>query len=186
VSKSYFWEGTSRKIFTSSGTFTIPSVNVIFVELYGAGGGGNDTVSSVYIGGGGGGYVDALLSVVPNQIVTIIVGIGGLGGTSATQGTDTMVTVSNITLIAGGGGTGISQFYAPGGIATGGDINIPGGLGINLGPSAGYGSGGSCFGKYGGPGGGCPNLNGSNFGGGGGSSPYGTGNGGNGSVIITW
>ena len=89
--------------FTSSGTFTVPAYGTLTVEVWG--------------GGGGGG------AVAP---------VGWVNVQSTPGGQSSFSTVE-----AGGGGGGISEYVtgqlpgvttAQGGVASGGDINLPGGI----------------------------------------------------------
>jgi hypothetical protein len=110
------------QVFTSSGTFTIPSgTTAVKVTVIGGGGNGaNMTPANGTAGGGGGGTsIRYITNLVPGNTVSVTV--GGAGGTSsfgafcsATGG----VSPGTNSRTAGAGGNG-----------TGGDINIPGGSG---------------------------------------------------------
>lgn len=66
--------------FTSSGTFTVPSgVTSITIQAWGAGGGGSRVTSNSRRGGGGGGgaYASSVLTVVPGNMYSVVVGLGG-------------------------------------------------------------------------------------------------------------
>jgi len=185
-------QSLNRVVYTIVGnyTFTISQyVTLVYVELYGGGGGGFTNTNP--LGGGGGGYVDAIIQVSPQETLNITVGAGGQGGIIPTIGTDTIVVSSTRTLTAGGGGVSTNYLVASvGGIAMGGDVNIPGSVGTFL---SNTGIGGACSGRYGG----APNIVyypssipsqyiGNPFGGGGGGNGAYGGNGGNGAVIIQW
>ena len=82
---------TSRVGFNSSSTWTCPpGVTQILVDVWGAGGGGGSGVTRcVYSqgcgsgnggNGGSGGYNRSIISVIPGQNYSILIGAGGLGG----------------------------------------------------------------------------------------------------------
>jgi hypothetical protein len=82
---------TSRVGLNSSSTWTCPpGVSMILVEVWGAGGGGGSGVTRcVYSqgcgsgnggNGGSGGYNRSIISVIPGQNYSILIGSGGLGG----------------------------------------------------------------------------------------------------------
>lgn len=104
-------------MYTSSGTFTIPSgVSTIMVLVMGGGGGGGagnvQSYSSQWGGGGGGGgaLVADLLSGVSGSY-TVTVGLGGAGGTSGDNGAPggTSSFGSLIFAAPGGGGEGVTE-----------------------------------------------------------------------------
>ncbi len=73
--------------FTTPGTysFTVPEgVTRIFYRMWGGGGGGGGSCAyGTYVGGGGGGagaYTSGFLNVVPNSVLSVVVGAGGAGG----------------------------------------------------------------------------------------------------------
>jgi len=121
------------QIFTSSGTFNVPTgvSSVDLLAVAGGGGGGND-------GGGGGGAGGLVFipgfSVTPGGTVSVTVGCGGAGGDGGPQagkrGTTGQDSVfGTITAKGGGGGGGGDCFQAgnPGGSGGGGGGNIGGG-----------------------------------------------------------
>jgi len=157
--------------FSSSGTWTVPSgVTKIIVIACAAGGGGYGGKSGY---GGEGGYSGAstvtLLTVSPDETLTITVGAGGTGGgSSAPGGTggDTVITGSVsgtlLTLSGGIGGRvqisanangfpGMSSLFGRGGqggaTVNGEDAPCPGAGGGGGGGSGGYvgGAGGSGY-----------------------------------------
>lgn len=164
---------------TGTFTFTVP-VGVSRIKITATGGGANGSSGGSGSGtdGGGSGSTSVLATAVTaGQVLSITVGAGG-GGT-------TTVTSTGISISAGGG-SGIS-----GGTATGGTLNIPGGMGTtpSFGPSistGGGGMGGASFWGGGGAGGSASGGNGSAasaYGGGGGGSGRGA-SGGAGAVGI--
>ena len=106
-----------RQVFTSSGTFIVPTaVRGINIHCTGGGGGGGGSRIRAYGGGGGGGgytsYINGI-SVTPGANIPVVVGAGGAGGSGGgkkgTTGGISSVTVNGITCSAaggmGGGGT---------------------------------------------------------------------------------
>ncbi len=70
-------------MFTSNGTFTVPSgVTELLVTLTGGGGGGGGA-QGTYAGGGGGagGVLQTVLPVTPGETLAVQIGQGGAGGT---------------------------------------------------------------------------------------------------------
>lgn len=127
---------------TSGTTYTTPvGCNYIFLQMAGGGGGGatgraggGDSAST---GGHAGAYLEKLVAVSSNTAYTITVGAGGSAGiwsggvAMGGAGGNTTIVISGTTYSAGGGGGG-TYGYTPyptvysGGVATNGDINIPG------------------------------------------------------------
>ena len=147
----------AQQLFTSSGTYTVPSgITSVIVEVIGAGGkGGNNGAG----GGGGGGYTSGDYAVTPGSTHAIVVGLANSGsgtssvtsfGLSATKGADG-ISLTNPQVVGGGGA---------GGVGTGGQINTTGG------------NGGGGYWTY--------------FGGGGGGAAGPVGNGGDGGNTIPW
>lgn len=177
------------QVFTSSGTFTIPS-GISKIKVTVVGGGGNGDGTSYWGGGGGGGTaIKYLTGLTATRTLTITV--GGQGGTSSVaSGTQTISTVS-----ATGGSNAMSSTNnngGPGGDGSGGDINIKGGGG-NAYPSNAGGIGGSSTHGGGGPGQRVNTttqalISGGLYGGGGGGGTQtgGTGLGAQGVVIVEW
>lgn len=137
--------GSQGQVFTSSGTFTVPTgVTAVKVTVVGGGGnGGNNTsANATACGGGGGGGVAVryVTGLTPGGTQTVTV--GGVAGTSsfgafasATGG----ASVGANTAAGGAGGTGSSGTYNIAG-GTGGTGN--GAFNVN-GSGAGAGAGGS-------------------------------------------
>jgi hypothetical protein len=156
------------QIFTSSGTFTVPTgVKRIFVQAWGAGGGGaqgayNQQYGTCFGGGGGGGggYAEGWIEVSAGQQITVTVGAGGAPGSGA-NGTQlnlggTGGTSSFGSYVQATGGTGGYQSEA----GTGQPLNATGGSG-GLGNLGTYGATGNNGG-----GAGSNTTNGQNGGGG--------------------
>ena len=83
-----------------------------------------------------------------SQTIAIIIGNGGVGGFSSNNGTtggNTTVTYAGITITANGGSPGLYNVnsYSTGGTATGGSLNIAGGLGSGASGNIGGGGGGA-------------------------------------------
>lgn len=79
------------KLFTSSGTFVVPSdVYAVWIDGSGGGGGGGGGNATPGGGGGGGGGALAvrnfLLQVVPAESLTITIGAAGTGGSAGADG----------------------------------------------------------------------------------------------------
>lgn len=167
-------------VFTSSGSFTVPSnVWTIIVEAWGGGGGGGAGSSSSATGGGGGGaggYAKVFYNVIPNATYSITVGLGGSAGVAGgTSG------IAGLTLSTGGlgGSTDVTPVTPGGGGGSGPTtsattLGIKGGNG-KYGTVDGGGDGGSA--ACGGPGG-LGNLSGTATGGTAGNVPGGGGGGG--------
>lgn len=159
-----------QRVFTSSGTFTIPSgVYRVRIRLWGAGGGGegaNDTDGGDQTprGGYGGQFREAVYDVTPGDQLTVTIGTGGGGvsGASGSSGGDSTVahstTPSKLSMTArGGGGGGTGSPHADAGSATGSDLvanttYVLSGSGDNAGSINASGGGG--IGGFGGPKGG--------------------------------
>lgn len=76
-----------KKMFTTSGTFTVP-VNVVGSTIYVSGCAGGGGGSSIYGCGGGGGQsmINRAVSVTPGQVINITIGAGGMGSTAKSDG----------------------------------------------------------------------------------------------------
>lgn len=147
--------GVLGQVFTSNGTFTIPSgVTAVKVTVVGGGGGGSYYNGS---GAGGGAAIKYLSGLTPGGTLSVTVGSGGArtttnvtagtgGASSVASGTQ---SISTITANGGGGGLNSAggQLGGIGGTASGGDINIQGQSGLSgqntLGSSIAYTASGS-------------------------------------------
>jgi hypothetical protein len=108
--------------FVVNGTFTVPvNVFTLTAELLGAaGGGGGGNVTHGGKGGSRGQYITSSVTVIPREILTIVIGQPGQGGQGSiegslpindgTSGTNTMLVRQNgtilLTAVAGQGGQG--------------------------------------------------------------------------------
>ena len=147
--------------------YTISDVNFIII----AGGGGGGIPSSNLIpggGGGGGGYYTTYptpptpylpINSLPNEIITITIGLGGLGaplnGTNnGTQGGDTILNFPNSNpseykAIGGNGSSGANGTVQTGGYAINGTFNTGSNLVGNIGYGGDGGSGNSLAPNFG-------------------------------------
>ena len=140
------------RVFTSSGSFVIPSDGDYYIIVVGGGGGGGGGglggMSGGHGGGGGGSgtggggggvSIRQSVSLLAGSTLTVTVGAGGAegsaGGTSSVSGA--------VSMSSSGGAAGSGGNAAPGGSASGGDINIPGGSGAIQQESYGAGGGGA-------------------------------------------
>jgi hypothetical protein len=130
------------QVFTSSGTFTIPTgVTAVKVTVVGGGGGGGAFFNCAGTGGGGGGggsSIKYLTGLTPANTLAVTVGAGGTvsatdtnnstaGGTSSVaSGTQSITTIS---ATGGAKGNGYPSTAGAGGVGSGGDLNITGGYG---------------------------------------------------------
>lgn len=192
--------GINSQVFTSSGTFTIPS-GVTKLKMTIVGGGGNGRGGSAYVNGGGGGggaAIKYLAGITPGNTLTVTVGAAA-GTSSVASGTQSITTVS----ATGGSTPTVDTTAGIGGVGSNGDLNLKGSGGgsgmvsIDISPCgsayAMSGNGGSSI-----FGGGAPNRSdagagsaGGNYGGGGSGSQGlgGTASGGAGAagvVLIEW
>ncbi|HTV38936.1 MAG TPA: hypothetical protein VMF08_00060 [Candidatus Sulfotelmatobacter sp.] len=107
------------QVFTSSGTFNVPTnVTSIIIEAWGGGGMGGSGSSTYDVGGGGGGaggYTKALYTVTPGASYPVSVGAGGTSG-QPTGGNTSM----DFVLLATGGSPGGSPSSSSGSVVAGG------------------------------------------------------------------
>jgi hypothetical protein len=129
--------GLTGQVFSSNGTYTIPSgVTRIKVSCYGGGGSGagsNPELGSGGAGGSGAYSVKYLTGLTPGNTLSVTVGAGGAasGSTSSgnSGGTSSVASgTQSITTISGGGGGGGNYNGSGGsaGSASGGDLDING------------------------------------------------------------
>lgn len=195
---------SQNQVFETSGTFVVPdNIFRIAVEIWGAGGGGanENGGGSVGGGGGGGGYGFQFFAVTPAQAITVTVGTGGAGGASGVAGGPsaflTMTAGGGGGALVDGGGIGWSD-PGDGGLVTGANFSIKGGVGHSNAANTSGGVGGDS--PNGGQGG-APSLTAARLigiapggGGGGGTQPGLTGGllsatgaaGANGRIIVWW
>lgn len=117
---------SNLQVFTSSGSFTVPSgVTKIEVEVRGGGGGGGGSAGSRTSGPGqggcGGGYGKQVLTVTAGSTHAVTVGVGGAGGAfyyadGTAGGTSTFGTLISAT--GGGGGRASGGAGCAGGTST--------------------------------------------------------------------
>jgi hypothetical protein len=109
------------QVFTSSGTFTVPSgITRVDVLVVAGGGGGSGSVSG---GGGAGGLIwQENYTVSPGEDISVVVGAGGAGGATNSAGTNGENSVfGTLTAIGGGRGAGSGTVNAaPGDGGSGG------------------------------------------------------------------
>ena len=118
----------NMKAFTSSANWTVPEGVTRFKVTATGGGGGGNSSSAIEDGAGSGATAIKCYDVSPGDVVSITVGAAGaVNG----NGGSTIVSVNGISITAGGGfGVPTSGFGGAGGVATGGDLNIPGSPGL--------------------------------------------------------
>jgi len=147
----YTGDGTYTKGGTSNGTAGDEGnadVTKVIIEVQGGGGGGGEGAGTTYnVGGSAGGYAKKFIDVSSVTASVITVGAGGAGtsvtGSAGADGGDSSwvdTASGGSSTVTGVKGVGNYSNYgtAIGGLATGGDINIQGGVG------------GCCVGKRGG------------------------------------
>ena len=189
-----------QEVFTTNGTFVVPTgITQISAIVVGGGGGGGDATDDDEpgSGGAGGGLSYGTFTVTPGESLTVTVGTGGNRGEQGGTGGTTSISRGATTLLSGGGGSGGSS--TDGGSAGGGNGGSSGGTERDGGGSGGDGGstsdsstgngGGGGAGGYSGNGGagadrGTTNATaGAGGGGGGGGSGAGTSSGGGGGGV---
>jgi hypothetical protein len=139
--------GARGQVFTSTGTFTVPTgITAAKVTVIGGGGSGGDVtgLGSAAGGGGGGGVaIEFVTGLTPGGTVTVTV--GGVAGTSSFGAFCSATGGATAASVSAGGAAGAA---GAGGAGSGGDINISGGAGSagNVTGTNGAGSGGGSSG----------------------------------------
>lgn len=180
------------ELFTSSGTFTVPTgVTRVFVTMIGGGGGGAKGQSSGNNGSGGGGsgaiFINFPFTVIPAAELTVTVGAGGAGSTTTAAGATGATSVfDSLNTVGGAGGV----FGGVGGAGGGSTITfcILGRDGATTTGTSGADGAGTPFGA-GGAGGDPAAAAAANTGGGGGGGDNNDKNGaagGSGIVLVQW
>jgi len=130
--------GAQGQVFTSSGTFTIPTgITAIKVTVVGGGGGGAaySAIATTGGGGGGGAAIKFITGLTPGGTVSVTVGAAGTaatasgagGATGGTGGTSSFGAYCSAT--GGAGGNHTTGAPGAGGIGSSGDLNIKGSSG---------------------------------------------------------
>jgi hypothetical protein len=119
--------GSQGQVFTSSGTFTIPTgITAVKVTVVGGGGAGGGGSAGGGGGGGGGSAIKYLTSLTPGNTLTVTVGAAG-GTSSVASGTQSITTVSATGGSAGTvGSVNTAAAGGAGGVGSNGDLNIGG------------------------------------------------------------
>lgn len=131
---------SNKRIITSSTTWDKPDgLTKVIVTVIGAGGGagrkaGTGFANSGYGGAGGGASIKEITAADLGATESIVVGAGGIGrtgsaGSGAAGGTSSFGSHLSASGGSGGPNTDGSSSAVPGGIGTGGDINLRGGQG---------------------------------------------------------
>lgn len=200
--------GLTSQIFTSNGTFTIPSAKVkVFCVGGGGAGGGSNGINSGLGGGGGGISIKWLSGLTIGNNLTVTIGLAGSGVSAANGQAGGASQVSSgtqliTTIIANGGSGGAANVSGTTGLGgaggapgAGGDLNFAGMPAPNFTSTAQGNAGGGSPLCGGGQGQGFVAGNGvaaqpNNFGAGGsgsqGTGPFAGGNGANGVIIFEW
>lgn len=128
---------------TSSSTIA-PPAGAISVEITCTGGGAGGYPTNAYGGGGGGGGTAIkYMQITGAESFVCVIGAGS-GGTTSPGGNSTVT--GSATLTGFGGEVGVAASYGgAGGVASGGDINMPGGAGTTGNGSSIVGMGGSSY-----------------------------------------
>ncbi len=110
---------SQMQIFTSSGTFNVPSnVSRVYVEAWGGGGSGGGSTGSWSGGGGGAAFVCGIITVTPSGAITVTVGAGGasINANTATNGNNGTSTSFGSSLIAAPGAGPTAGVSSVGGV----------------------------------------------------------------------
>lgn len=124
------WTGQKIQVFSSSGTFTVPTgITAVFVQVFGAGGGGSGNVGgSGYFGMRGGIAFAYVSGLTPGGTVTVTIGSGGNGAASGNGSTGGTTSFGSYVSCTGGSGgisnqTGTAGTYSLGAGAT--SLRVP-------------------------------------------------------------
>jgi hypothetical protein len=142
----------TTQTFSNSGTFTVPAgVTSLTVEAWGGGGKGGSIVSATNAvgGGGGGAYAKKIITVVPGEQYTYVVGTGSTS--NAAGGDSSFSSLAPTTLVRAKGGSSVADNTvtgATGGLSSNciGDIRFSGGSGATGSNGTYSGGGGSSAG----------------------------------------
>src|SRR3989344_6253516 len=98
-------KAVSQVTFDSSGTFTVPSdVTSITVEAWGGGSGGGQGTGDGHRGGGGGGaYTNSTITVTPNSLHNVVVGLGAAPGNGSASDAGDSYFDTGLQVLADGG-----------------------------------------------------------------------------------
>jgi hypothetical protein len=137
---SVSYAGSKSQVFTSSGTFTVPTgISAVKVTVIGGGGGGSGSNYGLGGGSGGGGAgvaVRWITGLTPGGTVTVTIGTAGSAGTATPTsggagGTSSFGAYASAT--GGSGGVPFTISLPPaggaGGTGSSGDLNLSGGKG---------------------------------------------------------
>ena len=120
------------KLFTTSGTWTVPAdVGVIWVDGCAGGGGGGGGYGGTGGGGSGGtpgyGCRNRMIAVTPNDLITVTIGSAGPGGAVNTDGgvggSTTLIGISTYLSLSGTSNNGKAGVVDRGGYGRGAYIN---------------------------------------------------------------
>ena len=102
-----------QQVFTSSGTFTLPSTALPLISYLvrgggGAGGGvgpsGGTATTASAGGGGGGGYREGMVNMTPGTSVAVLVGAGGVGSAAGGGTSGGTSSIAGVVECRGGAG----------------------------------------------------------------------------------
>jgi hypothetical protein len=144
--------GKNVQVFTSTGTFTVPtSVTALKVTVIGGGGAGEKVTATnkkARGGGAGGCAIEWLTSLTPGASIAVTIGAGGTAGGDATAGDGGTSSFASYCSATGGQGgdtnsngpsSGNQEIGHTGGAGSGGTFNFDGGYGgVNVRINTGY------------------------------------------------
>jgi len=141
----------NEQVFTSSGTFTVPTgVTKLWVEILGGGGSGARESTNTGGGGNAGGRINQQFTVTPAASLTVTIGAGGAARTSDQDGASgTASSFNAVSADAGRGGIRSQSSNINSAASTGGSSWGAGGVdGSSAAANSGAGGGGG--GQFGG------------------------------------